>query len=169
MKFSSIAYVSVVVFAGLALTIDGAFAAARCKSHSNTNNNRAAADSSAGGAAAPNAATGNGDQDRKTSKNILSDAWRQSNESGSCVTPNNGGQAAGMKGDMGHGATPDSSRSSVMPSVGGTPKRWFDGKQPRHACDYTAEIAEYWAVYNDKGRRMIPAAGAIQIQTVPVP
>jgi hypothetical protein len=83
MKFSSITYVSVVVFAGLALTVDGASAAARCKSHSNTNNNREAGCPSC----PPNDATGNGHQDSTHSKNMQSDSWRQSGADSSCGTP----------------------------------------------------------------------------------
>ena len=98
MKLLSMVCASVVAFAGFALSIDGAMSyPVKVKSHSNSNNNRDA------GCPAGDTATTGPTTKTKTVENPMGGDR-------SCGTPGNGVPA---------GTNSDSSRTSVMPSVGG--------------------------------------------------
>jgi hypothetical protein len=86
MKISAIVGAFILAVSAFVMTADGAFAAARCKSHSNTNNNR-----EAGCPACPsNDTTGSSHQDSPRSKNMQSDSWRQSSAGNLCGTSGTG-------------------------------------------------------------------------------
>jgi hypothetical protein len=110
MKLSSIMCASVVMVAGFALSTDGAFAAVKVKSHSNTYNNR-----DVGCPAGDAADTNNSNSD---SRRKLSGATSYGTSASHCS--NNGNQ----------GAKGDTSRTSVMPSVGGLRSDGTTGNSP---------------------------------------